>query len=412
MTLAAKRAMWVAAFVVVGSIGAAAGGSGRTVGALASALSLGLGIWFGLTRRHRDRPGNPARSASPESPLATDALSGYQLMLEALPDPALLLQRDGRVAIANASATSFIGVGPLAGRRADEVFTRTDLASAHKTCTPRRWTARMRLGSEERWIEASVGTVDEFALLTLRDVTESAETSRVRTEFVANASHELRTPIAALRAGLETLEQGAAPDKATASRLHRMLLGQVERLEALVHDLLDLASVESPEMTVRPEPLRAAMLEQALRSEFEPPCKARGLTLRFDWSESLNGVMIDPRLLTLALRNLIENAVRFAYEGTEIVVSGSADELRWRFEIRDRGAGIPLAHQPRVFERFYQVDPARSGGRARGTGLGLAIVRHAMRAMGGAVGLTSVWKEGTTVWLEAPIRSMTRSKAP
>jgi signal transduction histidine kinase len=139
----------------------------------------------------------------------------------------------------------------------------------------------------------------------------------------------------------------------------------------------------------------------------------------------------DRKLLTLMLRNLIENATKFAFEGSEVRVAGTLIEAHLppaagaiaasggessigpvsrgvaRFEVIDKGIGIPIGQQDRVFERFYQVDPARAGGGSpgkRGTGLGLAIVKHAAKALGGRVGLKSVWGQGTTAWAEVPVQ--------
>lgn len=406
MTHKMKRDVWILMLAVASAaIGGAVGGRAWLFGAAAGLIAFGLG--HRASRRSSRSPAEPSRpTVNPVPNTASGADAGrYRAMLDALPDAAMLLDERGGVALANAHALRVLSLGPLEGRHAGEVFTRADLARAHEPGPPRRWVARMRLADEERWIEATLGRVEPFTLLTLRDVHDGEEASRVRTEFVANASHELRTPIAAIRAAIETLQSDAASDANTVSRLHAMVAGQVERLESLVRDLLDLASVERPDVPIRPMPLRLPDLEQSLREEFAGSCAERRLTLRFDWADGGSSITTDPRLLALALRNLIENAVRFAYEGTEILVAGTRSTDRWRIEVRDRGAGIPVAHQARVFERFYQVDPARAGGGARGSGLGLAIVRHAVRAMGGSVGLTSVWKEGTTVWIEAPLRA-------
>ncbi len=389
-TLAASAAALTALVTGTRASGALVGVSAFLLGALAHRL---------LSPRPARDDTRAAQRAEHHTHAESDA---DHALLDSLADAAIVLDRHGVILRANPMAERFVGAGPLLTRRAVEVFTRADLAGAHES-PPRRWIARMRIGGVERWVEATIGRAGDETILTLRDATDAAEASRVRTDFVANASHELRTPIAAIRAGLETLESGAMRDEQVAGRLLTMLIGQVGRLESLVRDLLDLARVESPDLPVRVEPLRAGELEDALRAEFAPVCAERRLNLRFDWGPGVDGAMTDPRLNALALRNLVENATKYAYEGTDIDIVGRVVEGRLRFEVRDRGVGIPVAHQQRVFERFYQVDPARSGGGKRGTGLGLAIVRHALRAMGGAVGLSSVWKEGATVWIESPI---------
>lgn len=353
------------------------------------------------------RPSRLASTLAPEPPILppTDHTEpiAHAAFLNALPDPAILLDDTGQVLAANPPAHVLIATGPLVGRRADEVFTRADLADVNRAAPPRRWTARMCFEGQERWIEAASANLQSFTLLILRDVHDAAEAARVRTEFVANASHELRTPIAAIRAGLETLDGPAAADPATAARVRQVLLTHADRLESIVGDLLRLADVERTDIPLICEPLDPETLERRLREDFTPACERKRLQLRFEWGVGVEGVPVDQRLVLLALRNLVENATAFAYENTPVVIASSRGERAWRIEVRDRGVGIPVAHQARVFERFYQVDSARPGGRPRGAGLGLAIVRHAVSVMGGDVFLESVWKEGTTVRIELPL---------
>jgi two-component system phosphate regulon sensor histidine kinase PhoR len=267
---------------------------------------------------------------------------------------------------------------------------------------------------------------------------------------VANASHELRTPVAALRIAVETLGEGAKDDPEMRDRLIGMCAAHVHRLEEMVRDLMDLSRLEQTQLPVRREPVSMADLEESLRLVFEPICSQRRLRLQFDFDPRLEGLWTDPRLLHLVMRNLIDNATKFAFEDSVIrirgMVTGEAPEdlhpatsthsttasatstpttpvtspsqdspndpvpdAVARFQVIDRGVGIPLAQQERVFERFYQVDPARTGTGAssrasrRGSGLGLAIVKHATSAMGGRIGINSVWGEGTSVWVDLPV---------
>jgi two-component system phosphate regulon sensor histidine kinase PhoR len=243
---------------------------------------------------------------------------------------------------------------------------------------------------------------------------------QLKTDFVANASHELRTPIAAIRGAVETLGI-AADDRAMSDRLRRMIADHVARLEAMISDLLDLSRLESPELRVRAEPADAHALCAQMRELFAPALDARTLRLEADLAPELAHLVCDPTLLELILRNLVENACKFAREGTAVRIVGRAAEVTpapdtpWqpsadaagraglRLQVIDEGQGIPLRDQARIFERFYQVDPSRDGSKQRrGTGLGLAIVKHAVRRMGGRVGVQSVWQQGTTMTVELP----------
>lgn len=346
------------------------------------------------------------------------ARQSLEALIDAQTDPAYLTSYDGVVLHCNGAAGAFFGAPAMriVGRSVRELFTRSDLVALHDAGwpgAPRQIRRRLPTTRGERTYEMVVtplpatGVRDPAAITFLRDVSDLADTQRVKTDFVANASHELRTPLAAIRAGLETLEQ-AHDDPRMATRVIGMISGHAARLEELVRDLLDLARVENPELPVRIAPLRLDELTESLRSEFAAVCAQRGLTIEFAIDPALEGAPTDPALVRLILRNLVENATKFCDERTAVRVNGEIeradDGAHVRFAVTDRGMGIPLNLQQRVFERFYQVDPARSGvGSARrGTGLGLAIVRHAARAMGGDAGVDSVWKQGTTTWFHAP----------
>jgi two-component system, OmpR family, phosphate regulon sensor histidine kinase PhoR len=244
-------------------------------------------------------------------------------------------------------------------------------------------------------------------LMTFRDVTEVTRMLAVRTDFVANASHELRTPIAAIRMALETLETEGDEGGELRARLLSIIASQVARLEELARDLLDLSRLES-EAEVRTEPLALADVAASLRTAFEGVLRERRLTLEFEISEGAAVLRTDRRLLELIVSNLIDNAAKFAFEGTPVRVVADRGPAGVRVRVIDRGQGIPLADQPRIFERFYQVDPARAGGgdrsapARRGSGLGLAIVKHAVRRLGGSVNVSSVWQQGTTMTVELP----------
>lgn len=345
-------------------------------------------------------------------------------IIESLAEPTFGVDAEGLVAFSNAAAAAFVQLGAeeLRGRELRRLLTSSQLQGALDAAGEGRiWKGRVSIPTESgaRTWDAYAGPLPlpeserRGAILVLRDVTELADAIRVKTDFVANASHELRTPLAAIRGAVETLNSDAARDEAIARRMREIILGHVTRLEDLVRDLLDLSRVESGETPLRIEGLRLALLKQTILDEFEEPCAARGVRIVFDIPGALEGWRTDPRMLVLSLRNLVENAAKFCHDDSEIRVVARIERRETevvRFEVRDRGVGIPLSQQQRVFERFYQVDPARPGYEGlstlrqtkRGTGLGLAIVRHAVKALGGRVGIQSIYSQGTTVWFEVP----------
>jgi two-component system phosphate regulon sensor histidine kinase PhoR len=367
-----------------------------------------------------------------------------EALIDAMDEPVLATDNADLVLLCNRSVEALLGAEPggLIGRPFAALFTQAEVLEMHGAARrgeTRRGRTKIVTPLGMRTMQISAAPVPVAwgegifgAVVVLRDVTELAQAMQVKTDFVANASHELRTPVAAIRGAAETLEQAVHDNPTMAERLVRMILAHTQRLEEMLRDLLDLSRLESPDMPVKSEPVDLAELERSLRAQFEHACAPRGLTLSFDFDDDLRGMRTDRSLLSLVIRNLVENAIKFSHENTTIRIRASLVEEHVaptrpstgpavgtgtvgtgavrplaiaRFEVEDRGIGIPLQHQDRVFERYYQVDPARTGttGIRRGTGLGLAIVKHAAKALGGRVGLQSVWGEGTRVWAEWPV---------
>lgn len=348
-----------------------------------------------------------------------------EALVAAVDEPLLATDNDQRVLLCNRSAEAILDAGPgeLIGRPINQVFTHAELLAMHdaaRTGEVRRGRVRLTTPLGKRIYQVSASPVPVAwgegvfgAVMLLRDVTELDQAVQVKTDFVANASHELRTPVAAIRTAAETLETASKDDPAMAARVTRMIVNHAGRLEELLRDLLDLTRLESPDAPVSIEPVDLAEVQRLLSGMFESVCRDRGLKLQFEIEDELSGMRSDRKLIVLILRNLIENATKFAFENTSIRVVGTLVEAEApedspgqpvrgvaRLEVIDQGIGIPIGQQDRVFERFYQVDPARSGGGKRGTGLGLAIVKHAAKTLGGRVGLESVWGQGTRVWVE------------
>jgi len=347
-----------------------------------------------------------------------------ETLVDTLADPLVVTDQNDEVLLCNAAAERFFSAprSTLVGRPIRGLFTRREVLDLHarahagESCQAR---VTLTASSGVRTYDvtaaplpAAWGTGVFGAMLFLRDITGLAQAVQMQTDFVANASHELRTPIAAIRAATETLQDGAVDDLPMRDKLLRTIDNHAHRLEEMVRDLLDLSRLESPGLAPRLHPVHWHELVATMRQTFEPLCAQRRLTLDIGVGPGVEGFVSDPRLVSLVLRNFIDNAAKYAHEGTAIVVrvaraagGAGAPGAGLRLQVADRGVGIPLAHQERVWERFYQVDPARTGFTSRrGTGLGLAIVKHAVTALGGSVGLSSVWGEGTTIWADLPWR--------
>ena len=235
-------------------------------------------------------------------------------------------------------------------------------------------------------------------LIVIQDVTVSKRVEEMRRDFVANASHELKTPIGAIRATAETLAVAANDDPASVERFSRMLVHESRRLTMLVDDLLDLARLESASSERAP-----VALAEVVRLELErltPAASQKGLTIETDVDPT---AIVDAtaRDLRLAVGNLLDNAIRYTERGAirvEVRNTGGRAVVR----VTDQGSGIAAKHLPRIFERFYRVDEARSR-LTGGTGLGLSIVRHVAESLGGTVRVDSELGAGSSFTVTLPL---------
>jgi signal transduction histidine kinase len=239
---------------------------------------------------------------------------------------------------------------------------------------------------------------DGRRLVAIQDVTEAKRIEAMRRDFVADASHEMKTPIASIQAVAETLEMAVLDDPEAVPRFMSTLLLEIRRLSALVQDLLDLARLEGrpPERSV--VSLTKVVEQEAAR--VRPEADEKGLGVR---EEIALGVMVagSPEDLSLALRNLLDNALRYTHEG-EVSVRLWVEDGHAKVEVADTGPGIPGKDLSRIFERFYRVDRARSR-ETGGTGLGLSIVRHVVEQHNGWVQVESELGRGSRFVLTVPI---------
>ncbi len=249
-------------------------------------------------------------------------------------------------------------------------------------------------------------------LLVLTDITELTRAVRMRSDFVANASHELRTPLATIRMAVETLlKMDVAEEAPAAKRFLGVVARHSSHLESLVSDLLDLARVESPSARFEPTTLHVQRVFDELRARWLELLESRGLQWRAEVAPDCPTLQANGHLLKLVLDNLVDNAIKFTERGGEVAATCHRSGDRGIIVVSDTGCGIRAADVERVFERFYQVAPERSGTGSqspdkRGTGLGLSIVRHATSAMGGTISLESELGVGTRVRVSLPIRAM------
>ncbi|RDD63102.1 PAS domain-containing protein [Ferruginivarius sediminum] len=348
------------------------------------------------------------------------AINSNEAVLSGLPDPLLLIDADGVVTRANPAAGDLFGENiedrPLATvLRNPELLQAVDKVLAEKGHREVEFTSP---GEIERYFSARVAALREtgpkggVAVVTLHDVTAIRRAEQMRADFVANASHELRTPLSSLLGFIETLQGPAKEDAEARDRFLDIMLEQAKRMSALVEDLLSLSRIELDEHTPPTERADLRKVIDRVVGALELKAREKDMSIEVDTPDRGSLTVVgDEDQLTQVLQNLVDNAIKYGRAGTPIrVVAQPADRSTGRpsrrarrgaaVSVIDQGEGIPREHIPRLTERFYRVDKARSR-QLGGTGLGLAIVKHIVNRHRGQLEIDSTPGQETrfTVYL-------------
>lgn len=265
--------------------------------------------------------------------------------------------------------------------------------------------ARGPIGEGKREITVTIIplTEDELVLVLLRDESEAQRVHDVRRDFVANISHELKTPIGALSLLSEAV-LGAKDDSEAVSRFAARMQIEAKRLTDLVQEIIQLSRVQDSDPLKEAQLLSASDIIKEALDQCRTTADSRQITLTFQESED-GAILGDRDQLTMAIHNLIENAINYSPAETKVAVSTSIQDEIITISVADQGIGIPEAEVERIFERFYRVDPARSR-ETGGTGLGLSIVKHVITKHGGEISVWSSENVGSTFSIRLPIQSL------
>ncbi len=318
-----------------------------------------------------------------------------QELLAAIPDAAALVSREGWVRASNAAFDTLAATGRAAGLTPLEITRSAELSEAVKRAL--EGTARrldLTIG-RRAFVAHLAPLLRGEVLVLLRDVTDARRAEAARRDFVANASHELRTPVTAIRAAAETLLSGALDDPSAARGFVEIIARHAERLSNLTQDLLDLSRIETRQWPIEMANVDAAVVARQALDAVAEAAREKGLAVTSE-VKSGTGLRADARALEQVLVNLVDNAVKYTAQGS-VVVRATLEQGDWVLSVDDTGPGIEAHHLTRIFERFYRVDTGRSRDQG-GTGLGLAIVKHLVQAMGGEVGVES-GAEGSRFWV-------------
>lgn len=328
-----------------------------------------------------------------------------EAFLSALPDGALVLNAAGVIIAANAQAEDMLDLR-LAGLAATTIIRLESFAGALATCRRENAPQKVELdirSTPPRLLEAHLASLGEEGnvLVVLRDLTREQQIERMRSDFVANASHEMRTPLTAILGTIETLQGPARDDAKARDRFFGTMLTQARRMKRLVDDLLTLSRIELNEH-VRPS-ASVDLCDVARQAKSNLAVLAKELSV--DVTMTCTGdtaVAGDSDELLQVTQNLIENALKYGNSGgrVEVLCEGSGNEVR--LAVRDFGNGIAAVHLPRLTERFYRVSTQESRARG-GTGLGLAIVKHIVLRHRGRMTIDSLEGQGSTFTITIPV---------
>ena len=331
-------------------------------------------------------------------------------ILDGMVEGVIAVDGQDQILLMNERARAVFGVdqGRGLGRPLLEVIRNTDLHAVLRAsrravegvAAPQEFSVPGSTGDRTIQISAvplSLGLEGRSIVMVLHDVTELRRLEQVRTEFVANVSHELRTPLTAIQGYLETLLGGALDEPENAHRFLEIVVRHTERLGRLLNDLTDLSNIELGKVSLRLQPLALAPVVDSVLGIIRPRAESAGVVLEHALADALPAVLADDDRLEQILINLVDNAVKYSRAGERVIVRAEMpDPATVEVSVADSGVGIPASDLPRITERFYRVDRARSRALG-GTGLGLAIVKHLVLAHGGELRITSELGRGTTV---------------
>ncbi len=350
------------------------------------------------------------RMAATIKDMLRDVSSGHSKLsaiLDTMGDGVVVIESDGRVAIINSAAEQLLDVRARfpGGSRISQITRDHEvlrlIGEAMRSGQPHF--GELELLHRRRFLSVIATPISDNGsqgvLLTLHDLTRIRQVETTRKEFVSNVSHELRNPLASIKAMVETLESGALEDEAVARNFLERIHRDVDRMNSMVNDLLELSRLETGQIALHLAPMSLPPLVEDTVTQCRAQAVTKEVLVESQVPADLPLVVGEEDKLREVLINLLENALKFTPPGGKIAVSAAPNGRFVEVCVRDTGIGIAPQHLPHVFERFYKVDRSRRDG---GTGLGLAIVKHIVQAHGGDVRVESQEGAGSAFFFTVP----------
>lgn len=331
-------------------------------------------------------------------------------LLNGMVEGVLVTDEEGRISVVNPALEAMLDLAsPYVGRKILECCRNASLHESIESVLAGSPEEEREIvihrGLEERFFVVHTAPLrrdrQEGSVSVFYDVTKIRQLENMRKEFVANVSHELKTPLTSILGYAETLRRGALSDPEAAGRFVEKIESNAGQLKNLVEDLLKISEIESGRMEIVKVPVRLEELVTSVAADFEEAVRKKRIHLSVQIPKTLE-VTADTSALRQVLGNLIDNAIKYTGEGGRIEVSAVREGTACRVTVADTGIGISEKDLPHVFERFYRADKARSR-EMGGTGLGLAIMKHLVQAHGGEAGVKSEVGKGTEFWFTVPL---------
>jgi two-component system, OmpR family, phosphate regulon sensor histidine kinase PhoR len=331
-----------------------------------------------------------------------------------------VVNAEERLVFANQGFAEILGLDmpPTSGSKLLEVVRQTELIESvrHVLAGETRVQSEIVTGTlRQHFFAATIASVRSAettgAVVVLHDITELRKLERVRRDFVANVSHEFRTPLTAIQGFAETLLAGAIDDPQNRSRFLEIILEHSRRLARLTEDLLMLSKMDAERLELEIHAINVLQLIESCVETSHHRATDKNLQVSMNTPRDLPEVAGDRRRITEVLQNLLDNAIQYTLPGGKIVLSAETKGQEVVFTVADTGIGIPRAEQPRIFERFYRVDVARSR-EAGGTGLGLSIAKHLVEVHGGRLWVESEIGQGSRFHFTVPIYTGEPAESP
>ena len=330
-------------------------------------------------------------------------------ILDNMADGVIMTDREGNIVLTNKATEKIFQIRSegAVGRPLIEAVRDHDVDEVLKSCleNSQEQVAQFESSSSERFLRVIAVPITDGrmsgALLLFQDLTELRDLQTMRRELVGNISHEFRTPLAGIKAMVETLRDGAVDDKETAKDFLVRIEGEVDRLTHMVAELTELSRIETGKAHLKLEPLNLNLLIDEVVTQLRPQAERQHLSISKEPAPDLPSVYADKERIRQVIVNIIHNAIKFTHPGGRITVTTRRLDESVAVDITDTGIGIAKDDLPRIFERFYKADRARSRG---GTGMGLAIAKHIVEAHGGNIWAESEEGKGSTFTFSLPLR--------